>query len=451
MSANRETAAVTPLSIVEPAVATPSPAATQPPWPLATRIAFRFACAFWLLFLFPWPVSDWIPPLGRLWGVWMDKLMPWIGHHLLRIQRDLPIEQTGSGDRTVDWINYGVYLALAIVAAVVWSIADRRRTRYDRLHEVVRILVRYCLALTMFGYGIIKLFKGQFHALAPFRYIETYGETSPMGLLWTFMGHSPAYVIFAGAGETLGAALLCFRRTTTLGALVVVAVMTNVVMLNLCYDVPVKLGSSTYLLMALFLLAPDARRLANLFVLNRPTQPAAQELVLPRRWMRIGRVVAKVAILGFALFSTIKMARQNGKFSFEPKTFMDGIWDIKGLVKNGAVVPLPLTDDKSWRRVVFVLDGMNVRTMTNERVVTYNKSEDEAKHQLTLTPLDEKQKPKKGPSYVLVETRVDHDHVTLAGKLAGDDVELQLQRVDPAKSLLRTRGFHWITEEPFNR
>ncbi|HEY1585848.1 MAG TPA: hypothetical protein VGH63_09195, partial [Polyangia bacterium] len=263
--------------------------------------------------------------------------------------------------------------------------------------------------------------------------------------------HSPAYVIFAGAGETLGAALICFRRTTTLGALVLVAVMTNVVMLNLCYDVPVKLGSTTYLVMALYLLAPDARRLVDLFLLNRPTQPAAQKLVLPRRWMRIGRVLAKIAILGFALFSTIKMARENGQFSFEPKSFMDGIWDIQGLDKNGAVVPQPLTDDKSWRRVVFVLDGMNVRMMNGQRAISYKKSEDEAKHELTLTPVDEKFQPKKGPSYVLRETRRDHDHVTLAGKLAGDEVELQLQRVDADKTLLRTRGFHWISEEPFNR
>jgi len=451
MSANREAEAVPPLSIVERVAATPASPTEAPPWPIALRLAFRFSCAYWLLYMFPWPVSDWVPPVQRLFTAGYNKLMPWIGHHLLHITRDIPVEETGSGDRTVDWIYLGTCLALALVAAVVWSIVDRRRTRYDRAYEVLRILVRYSLALTMFSYGIIKLFKGQFPAPPPLRYIETYGESSPMGLLWTFMGHSKAYVIFAGAGETLGAALVCFRRTTTLGALVLVGVMTNVIMLNFCYDVPVKIGSTTYLVMALCLLVPEARRLADFFIFNRATQPTEHKLVLPRRWMRIVRVVAKVAVLAFALYNTIKSARQNATFSFEPKTFLDGIWDIKGLKKNGAVVPQPLNDDKSWRRVVVVLDWMNVRGMNGERMVSYNKSEDEAKQQLTLTPLDDKWQPIKGTSYVLVEKRVDHDHVTLAGKLAGDDVELQLQRVDTGKSLLRTRGFHWISEEPFNR
>ena len=50
-------------------------------------------------------------------------------------------------------------------------------------------------------------------------------------------------------------------------------VMTNVVALNLCYDVPVKMYSASILLMATFLLAPDMGRLLNVLLLNRPTVP----------------------------------------------------------------------------------------------------------------------------------------------------------------------------------
>src|SRR4030095_7643936 len=97
------------------------------------------------------------------------------------------------------------------------------------------------------GYGMIKVFRGQFPSPSPGRLIETYGDSSPMGLMWNFMGYSSAYVIFAGVSESLGALLLFFRRTTTLGALVLTAVMTNVVAMNLCFDVCVKLGSMNYL------------------------------------------------------------------------------------------------------------------------------------------------------------------------------------------------------------
>ena len=67
-----------------------------------------------------------------------------------------------------------------------------------------------------------------------------------MGALWWFMGASIPYIIFAGAAEVLGGLLLVLRRTAALGALVAFAVMVNVMMLNYCYDAPVKLYSTIW-------------------------------------------------------------------------------------------------------------------------------------------------------------------------------------------------------------
>ena len=47
--------------------------------------------------------------------------------------------------------------------------------------------------------------------------------------------------------EVLGALLLLFRRTTALGAAVLAVVLVNVVMMNFCYDVPVKINGVHYL------------------------------------------------------------------------------------------------------------------------------------------------------------------------------------------------------------
>ena len=76
-----------------------------------------------------------------------------------------------------------------------------------------------------------------------------------MGVLWSSIGSSPAYESFAGCAELLGGILLIVPRTTTLGALVCLADMTQVFMLNMTYDVPVKLLSFHLILLSLFLLA----------------------------------------------------------------------------------------------------------------------------------------------------------------------------------------------------
>jgi hypothetical protein len=98
------------------------------------------------------------------------------------------------------------------------------------------------------------------------RLAETYGASSPMGLLWTFMGSSRAYTAFSGYMETLGALLLLWRRTALLGALTSICVLFNVMVLNFCYDVPVKLFSFHLVLIGACIALPDARRLVQLFL-----------------------------------------------------------------------------------------------------------------------------------------------------------------------------------------
>ena len=85
-----------------------------------------------------------------------------------------------------------------------------------------------------------------------------------MRLLWTLMGYSRPYAVFAGLGEVSAGLLLLSRRTSTIGALISFGVMLNVVMLNFCYDVPVKQFSSHLVLAALFVAWPDLQGMFDL-------------------------------------------------------------------------------------------------------------------------------------------------------------------------------------------
>ena len=120
------------------------------------------------------------------------------------------------------------------------------------------------------SYGFFQVLPLQFPEPGPDRLIMSYGDSSPMGLLWRFMGASRPYTVFGGLAEALGGLLLLWRRTTLLGALVAFGLLLNIVMLNFSYDVPVKLFSSLLLGLALFLVWPDVGRLVDLFVRNRP-------------------------------------------------------------------------------------------------------------------------------------------------------------------------------------
>ncbi len=86
------------------------------------------------------------------------------------------------------------------------------------------------------------------------------------------MGASPAYGWFTGIIKITGAALLVFRQTTTLGALILLAALSNIVVLNLSYDVPAKLFAIHLFLTSIFLLWPDRKRLSELLIFNRSTK-----------------------------------------------------------------------------------------------------------------------------------------------------------------------------------
>ncbi len=102
-----------------------------------------------------------------------------------------------------------------------------------------------------------------------------------MGVLWTSVGASPAYEIFTGGAELFAGFLLIFPRTATLGALIAMADMMQVFVLNMTYDVPVKLLSFHLIVMSLLFLAPNILQLFNFFFQERTSGPRIPGAALP--------------------------------------------------------------------------------------------------------------------------------------------------------------------------
>src|SRR5262249_27932065 len=177
--------------------------------------------------------------------------------------------------------------SLAVLLAVAWTAVRRGRPVAPRTLDLVTVYVRYYLATIMLVYGLDKMLLLQFGEPGPARLMVTYGESSPFGLLWTSMGAAKPYQFFAGLAETVGALLLLWPRTVLLGALLSAGALLNVVMLNMSYDVPVKLASSHLLLLSLFVAAPHLGRLLDLLLFNLPTSPAPLRPFRVRRaWLR---------------------------------------------------------------------------------------------------------------------------------------------------------------------
>jgi hypothetical protein len=187
------------------------------------------------------------------------------------------------------------------------------------------------------------------------------GDFLPMRFAWLFIGYSSPYEIFSGCMEILAGLLLLNRRTITLGLFAGMVVFANVMVLNLCYDIPVKIYSMHLFFYCIFLLENDMKRLVRFFILNKSVDSNINnQLVLPKKWMRIMRIVLKLAFIVCLVvlpFFNIKKLYQAEKEKKEIKPFSEGVYDVTVFAINKDTIPALITDTLRWRDVIFEKAG----------------------------------------------------------------------------------------------
>ena len=222
-------------------------------WRFVSRIVFRFVFVYMLLYSLPVilgfpanlassiaevvtpgiPTTDsWsshivkylsYPGIGFKWGV--DALTPWICRTFLSVEVAPPPAFTGSGDGLFEYCSCFTCLILAAAVTFIWTTAStawicwktHRAPEYDRLHSLFRLIVSFHLMYMLLIYGAVKVWCAQFPPISDAQLDVTYGDSSPMGLLWRFMQFSQPYTTTTGIIEFTCGVLLITRRTTLLG------------------------------------------------------------------------------------------------------------------------------------------------------------------------------------------------------------------------------------------
>jgi uncharacterized membrane protein YphA (DoxX/SURF4 family) len=447
MNTQGQSQAATPARI-EPEPAPESTAASPVSLSFGARIGFAFLFTYFVLYSFPFPL-DLIPHTDFLdvnWARLWQSLVPWVAEHVLHLSYKITVFSNGSGDTTYDYVKTLCYAVLAIATAVVWSVLDRKRANYEKLHAWLRLYVRIVLAAALISYGAAKVIPNQMPEPPLSRLLTTNGDSTPMSLLWTFMGASKSYEIFAGLMEMLAGILLFFPRFTMLGSLVSAAVMANVFMLNMSYDVPVKLYSFHLLLMSVWLLFFDRQRLANFFVFNREVKPQAHTPLFQRSRLNKSLLVSQL-LLGLyltsaSLYYSYQRARTSGFLA--PRAPLYGIWMVDEFTVGGQAPQAG--DPVRWQQAIFDNSSEVMFQSVSGKRQRFNHKTDLAKKTITVW-----RRENAGQRMQVAFDRPQTDVMTMDGKVDGKEIHAKLHRVPEPKFLLNTRGFHWINEYPFNR
>jgi uncharacterized membrane protein YphA (DoxX/SURF4 family) len=326
-------------------------------WRPGTRIAFRFAFVYLILSSIL-PLSIVSPALLRTrWFFvrWREvSAVPalWLATHVFGVTDFDP--NFLAADSVAGWAGVALQLIIAAVAAVIWSMIDRRPSDHRELHQWLRAAVRIVAGLMFLEYGAQKVWPAQMPLLRPHQLLGTLGSYEPAQLLWAFMGASRGYQAFTGFVELTAGALLLLPRSTTVGALIGVAASANIVALDVFFDVQVKLGALHLLIMCVFLLQPALRRLADALVLNHAVPPAddASTAAVRFAWAPALQVlVACGLVVNYLVFW--RTASQNVNVFDTTRVPHYGIWNVEEFSLDGVQLQPLVTDDVRWHRVVF--------------------------------------------------------------------------------------------------
>lgn len=436
----------------------------DPRWHPVLRVIFRFAFAFVGVGMAGTYLAGVLLVAVRLprqsvseAAKWLalHPLTDWVGREFFGVQVDY--RQTGSGDTAAHWVSVFTLLLVAVVVTAVWSVIDRRLA-YPRLYAWFRLLLRATLIAGFLLYGMIKMLPSQMSFNLE-RLVEPFGDMSPMGVLWAQSGLSEPYEIALGAAEVTAALLLILPFTAGLGSVLTFIVAMQVFLLNLTFDVPVKLFSGQLFLYAAILAAPDILRIVRTLLGRAVPARKPEPLLTTARGLRI--LLAAQVIFGLLMvYDTVDQGYDAWRTwgSARPHSPLYGIWNVTEYTLDGTELP-PLVDfgttpqdnaalgQQRFRRILFDIPAVVTAQRMDDSLLgipahidttthTIRLSSDLAQHWTIATLNYEQPQP---------------DHLILTGQLAGRPVHMQLDRVDLATYPAVSRGFHWIQAVPYLR
>ncbi len=136
---------------------------------------------------------------------------------------------------------------------------------------------RYFCAFMLYTYGISKLLHLQFDMQSQLAR-QPVGALTGYQLTWFYFGYSRTYAVLLGLTQVFGGTLLLFRKTARVGAVAMLPVMANILLINmfiLVNDYGPFLISGLICAFLLMILWHQRSALTILFWTTQPNEPVS--------------------------------------------------------------------------------------------------------------------------------------------------------------------------------
>lgn len=383
-----------------------------------SRSCRHFALLYLLLFLLsaPWPHQALPCP-----GEWLRPLTTAAAHWTGRAVFGLPPGFTAAlhSDSTGLYLHLFNLLPVSLLLLAVLQAKPLRRALPGRTAVAV---LRNLLAYQLLIYGWDKLFKSQFYLPEPNTLYTKLGEFTPDLLYWSSLGISRPYVMALGLLELLAAGLLLIPAVRRAGAVLAGLIMAQVVLVNFCFDVSVKVFS-------LFLLA-----LSALLALLREERGRIGIMPGVRTLLRLSVVLILVADS-----LSPYLAARNFNDDAAPRPALHGAYEVAYFIRNGDSLPPLTTDTFRWRRAFVHRRGYFIIQQMNDDMHDLELSYDPDSAVIWLSAPEDS-------TETAWDYQWDGHMLRLQGWFGRDSVSVGMQHLAQKALPLLQPAFHWTTD-----
>ncbi|MGB1243088.1 MAG: hypothetical protein ACPG49_11235 [Chitinophagales bacterium] len=417
---------------------------TQIQWSCSQKSGFRFAVCFALLFILSLPFPNtFLPNSGTYLQPFFEGLTKWFGDKILQIQT--PYTHQLISDSTGLYIHTLILLLIAAIFTIVWSIIDQKQLDYNKLAYWFRVFISYYLAFQLFKYGFNKIFKLQFYLPEPNILYSNVGSLGRDILYWSVMGASYSYTVFSGVLELIPAFLLLFRRTRLLGALIAFGVLINVVMINISFDISVKILSSFLLFLSLLIILPDLSKLYRFFL--------QKKIIQQQEWIPAYTSSKKIWAYRIAKFSVITLLlldvlvpyfkANNFNDDLVQRPFLHGTYDVEIFAVNQDTIPPLLTESNRWKRFFVHREGYFIAENMQEEMQDFPLQINSNAQEMTL-------KEHSGNQLIFKYNYSPTDSLLiLKGFIQNNSIHIEAQQVNWRELPLLQKKTNWTIDDYF--
>lgn len=412
------------------------------PYSRTQSFLIRFSICYVLLFIssFSFPHAL-IPDIGSWFSPFYETIAGFTAANIFHLQKPYSVELIS--DSTGMYVHVFNLLFIAFIPAIIWFRSDREKQNEKRLLYILQVIVRYYLAMQLLHYGFNKVFKWQFFLPEPNTLYTSVGDTPRDLLYWTSMGSSYSYNLFSGIIEVFAALLLFFRRTQLFGAITALGIMINVFMINIGFDISVKLYSAFLIALCFLLIAPDAKRLFRFFFTNEAVEKAEPVPFFANekyKWLyRSLKCITVLLLVTDSLYIYFESKNYNDDLAARPP--MHGAYEVSLFVLDGDTIEANLSNSARWKRVFVHRRNYFIVQNMMDQMEDFMLENDTARQILMMTDYNGNSKN------IFRYDEISATEFVLRGRAGMHELEMQLKKKELEKLPLFQDEFSWTVDE----